>query len=119
MDLRPTSCPLACVYIHWRGSQEADSENLAGIRQHGSTYQVRIYGGYNLVRVRQLVLAGSAATEDTANALKIRSATLIDIPCAGDLASVFGHVPTSAQQIRPRASISTIRVSDGFPRTAI
>ena len=41
-------------------------KDLTGIRQRGSTYQVRISGGYDPVTGRQLMLSGSADTEDAA-----------------------------------------------------
>ncbi len=45
-------------------------KDLTGIRQRGSTYQVRISGGYDPVTGRQLFLSGSADTEDAAIVLR-------------------------------------------------
>jgi integrase len=45
-------------------------KDLTGIRQQGSTYQVRIAGGYDPVTGRQLFLSGSADTEDAALVLR-------------------------------------------------
>ena len=39
-------------------------KDLTGIRQWGETYQVRVSAGYDLVTGRQLMLSGSAETED-------------------------------------------------------
>ncbi|MGH3778871.1 MAG: hypothetical protein ACRDRR_24580 [Pseudonocardiaceae bacterium] len=47
-------------------------KDLTGIRQRGSTYQVRISGGYDPVTGRQLFLTGSADTEDAAIVLRDR-----------------------------------------------
>ncbi|HET9258175.1 MAG TPA: hypothetical protein VFO16_23670 [Pseudonocardiaceae bacterium] len=41
-------------------------KDLTGIRQRGGTYQVRISAGYDPVTGRQLMLSGSADTEDAA-----------------------------------------------------
>ncbi|MGH3718596.1 MAG: hypothetical protein ACRDRI_07085 [Pseudonocardiaceae bacterium] len=41
-------------------------KDLAGIRQRGGTYQIRISAGYDPVTGRQLMLSGSADTEDAA-----------------------------------------------------
>lgn len=43
-----------------------------GVRQRGSTYQVRISGGYDPVTGRLLFLPGSADTEDAAIVLRDR-----------------------------------------------
>jgi integrase len=45
-------------------------KDLTGIRQRGSTYQVRVSGGYDPVTGRQLFLTGSADTEDAAIVLR-------------------------------------------------
>jgi integrase len=47
-------------------------KDLTGIRQRGSTYQVRISGGYDPVTGRQLFLTGSADTEEAAIMLRDR-----------------------------------------------
>jgi integrase len=44
--------------------------DFTGIRQRGSTYQVRISGGYDPVTGRRLFLSGSADTEDAAVVLR-------------------------------------------------
>ncbi|HEY3690779.1 MAG TPA: hypothetical protein VGL46_10790 [Pseudonocardiaceae bacterium] len=41
-------------------------KDLTGIRQRGSTYQIRVSGGYDPVTGRQLFHSGSADTEDAA-----------------------------------------------------
>jgi hypothetical protein len=40
--------------------------HLTGIRQRGGTYQIRVSAGYDPVTGRQLMLSGSAETEDAA-----------------------------------------------------
>ncbi len=47
-------------------------KDLTGIRQRGSTFQVRISGGYDPVTGRQFFLTGSADTEDAAIVLRDR-----------------------------------------------
>jgi integrase len=47
-------------------------KDLTGIRQRGGTYQIRISAGCDPVTGRQLVLTGSAATEDEAIVLRDR-----------------------------------------------
>ena len=44
--------------------------DLTGIRQRGARYQVRIFGGIDPATGRQLILTGSAATEDEAVTLR-------------------------------------------------
>jgi hypothetical protein len=46
--------------------------DLTGIRQRGSTYQVRVSAGLDPVTGRQLVLSGSADTEDAAIVIRHR-----------------------------------------------
>lgn len=46
------------------------SKDLTGIRQEGGTYQVRVSGGMDPLTGRQLMLSGSADTEDAAIALR-------------------------------------------------
>ena len=41
-------------------------KDLTGIRQRGGTYQVRVFAGYDPVTGRQLMLSGSADTEEAA-----------------------------------------------------
>jgi integrase len=41
-------------------------KDLTGIRQRGGTYQIRVSAGYDPVTGRQLMLSGSAETEDAA-----------------------------------------------------
>lgn len=41
-------------------------KDLTGIRQRGGTYQVRVSAGYDPVTGRQLMLSGSADSEDAA-----------------------------------------------------
>ncbi|MGH3511322.1 MAG: tyrosine-type recombinase/integrase [Pseudonocardiaceae bacterium] len=47
-------------------------KDLTGIRQRGSTYQIRVSGGYDPVTGRQLFHSGSADTEDAAIVLRDR-----------------------------------------------
>src|SRR5262249_51646610 len=47
-------------------------KDLTGIRQRGSTYQIRLSAGYDPVTRRQLFLTGSADTEDAAIVLRDR-----------------------------------------------
>jgi hypothetical protein len=49
-------------------------KDLTGIRQLGSTYQVRISGGIDPVTGRQLFLSSSADTQDAAIVLRDRGA---------------------------------------------
>jgi hypothetical protein len=44
--------------------------DLTGIRQRGSRFQVRIFGGVDPATGKQLILTGSAATEAEAVALR-------------------------------------------------
>jgi integrase len=53
-------------------ARRKQAKDLTGIRQRGSTYQVRISGGYDPVTGRQLFLTGSADTEDAAIVLRDR-----------------------------------------------
>jgi integrase len=46
--------------------------DLTGIRQRGSTYQIRVSAGYDPVTGRQLFLSGSADTEDAAIVIRDR-----------------------------------------------
>ena len=46
--------------------------DLTGIRQRGSTYQIRVSAGYDPVMGRQLFLSGSADTEDAAIGIRDR-----------------------------------------------
>ena len=47
-------------------SRKRKAADLTGIRQRGARYQVRIFGGIDPATGRQLILTGSAATEDEA-----------------------------------------------------
>ena len=47
-------------------------KDLTGIRQRGSTYQVRVSAGLDPVTGRQLMLSGSADTEDAAIVIRDR-----------------------------------------------
>ena len=53
-------------------TRRKQAKDLTGIRQRGSTYQVRISGGHDPVTGRQLFLTGSADTEDAAIVLRDR-----------------------------------------------
>jgi hypothetical protein len=53
-------------------ARRKQAKDLTGIRQRGSTYQVRISGGSDPVTGRQLFLTGSADTEDAAIVLRDR-----------------------------------------------
>ncbi|MGH3962146.1 MAG: hypothetical protein ACRDRY_02660 [Pseudonocardiaceae bacterium] len=63
---------ITALYGAVYGTQEAASEGLTGIRQRGGTYQVRVSAGYDPVTGRQLMLSGSAETEDAAIAIRDR-----------------------------------------------
>jgi hypothetical protein len=52
--------------------------DLTGIRQRGGTYQVRVSAGYNPVTGRQLMLSGSADTEDAAILIRDRPHRTLD-----------------------------------------
>jgi len=45
-------------------------KDLTGIRQRGSTYQVRVFGGHDPVTGKQVMLTGSAEDEDAAITLR-------------------------------------------------
>ncbi|MGH3884052.1 MAG: hypothetical protein ACRDRC_11720, partial [Pseudonocardiaceae bacterium] len=47
-------------------------KDLTGIRQRGGTYQIRVSAGYDPVTGRQLMLSGSADTEDAAIVIRDR-----------------------------------------------
>jgi integrase len=51
-------------------SRKRAAADLTGVRQRGSRYQVRIFGGIDPATGRQLILLGSATTEAEAIALR-------------------------------------------------
>jgi hypothetical protein len=54
------------VYAAVTARRKQPPKDLTGIRQRGGTYQVGVSAGYDPVTGRQLMLSGSADTEDAA-----------------------------------------------------
>lgn len=55
---------ITALYGAVMARREQPPKDLTGIRQRGGTYQVRISAGYDPVTGRQLMLSGSADTEE-------------------------------------------------------
>ena len=63
---------MLALYAAVMARRKQAPKDLTGIRQRGSTYQVRVSAGYDPVTGRQLVLSGSADTEDAAIVIRDR-----------------------------------------------
>jgi hypothetical protein len=62
----PIGLSITALYAAVMARRKQPPKDLTGIRQRGGTYQIRVSAGYDLVTGRQLMLSGSAYTEDGA-----------------------------------------------------
>jgi hypothetical protein len=63
---------ILALYAAVTARRKQGPKDLTGIRQQGSTYQVRISAGLDPVTGRQLMLSGSADTEDATIVIRDR-----------------------------------------------
>ncbi|MGH3913112.1 MAG: hypothetical protein ACRDTC_06840 [Pseudonocardiaceae bacterium] len=97
-------------------------KDLTGIRQRGATYQVRISGGMDPLTGRQLVLSGSADTEDAAIMLRDRLRAQVRDNTAAKTNVTLGYLLNewlSGHQVEETTRASYRLLIDGFIRPAL
>ena len=57
---------MIAVYAAVMARRKQPPKDLTGIRQRGGTYQIRVSAGYDPVTGRQLMVSGSADTDEAA-----------------------------------------------------
>ena len=97
-------------------------KDLTGIRQRGGTYQVRVSGGVDPLTGRQLVLSGSADTEDAAIVLRDRLRAQVRDNMAAKTNVTLGYLLEewlAGHQVEETTRASYRLLIDGFIRPAL
>src|SRR5918997_1583147 len=122
MDLCPSDCPLPLSTLARMTRRKPAPKDLTGIRQRGSTYQIRISGGYDPVTGRQLFLTGSADTVDAAIVLRDRLRRQVQDATAARTNVTLGYVLDewlSGHQVEETTRASYRLLIDGFIRPTL
>src|SRR5918997_4062168 len=122
MDLCPSDCPLPLSTLARMTRRKPAPKDLTGIRQRGSTYQIRISGGYDPVTGRQLFLTGSADIVDAAIVLRDRLRQQVQDNTAAKTNVTLGYLLDewlSGHQVEETTRASYRLLIDGFIRPAL
>jgi len=122
MDLCPSNSPLNRVYTRRMARRKQAPKDLTGIRQRGSTYQVRVSGGIDPVTGRQLFLSGSADTEDAAILLRDGLRRQVQEATAARTNVTLGYLLDewlSSHQVEETTRATYRLLIDGFIRPAL
>ncbi|MGH3572900.1 MAG: tyrosine-type recombinase/integrase [Pseudonocardiaceae bacterium] len=97
-------------------------KDLTGIRPRGSTYQIRVSGGYDPVTGRQLFHSGSADTEDAAIVLRDRLRQRVQDATAARTNVTLGYLLDewlSGHQVEDTTRATYLLLIDSFIRPAL
>jgi integrase len=114
--------PIIVVYAAVMARRKQAPKDLTGIRQLGGTYQVLISAGYDPVTGRQLMLSGSADTEDAAVLVRDRLRAQVWDNTAARTNVTLGYLLEewlSGHQVEETTRISYRLLIDGFIHPAL